>query len=315
MYYNGYVLTLWGYLASLLYRTHSDQVFSSTTIANSPNLAFLLLRFIECSTFIRDSTSSRGWKHIQMPTLLTNLSNIIQASGVPTELKARAMAIRLIEKYLYHKKGELKDIWGKPVDEQGKEAALSESTEAIKLMEGISGESCVLVYLARIQVEYGTIGIRAATWDKLMAQTEHFVDREDLYGTCWALYFMAQHAVTFGDREALKKIILAVHEVKSMGLGECDAVFRRWFNKCQSWPLYKECETSIYSPPSSNELPPKSQQPSKVAPQHSQVLNEKVSQNAQSRGASFSKTLAEVAVTAAVNEVVQDSVNAIFNAL
>jgi len=291
MYYNGYVLTLWGYLAGLLYRTHPKEVFSSACISNSPNLAFLLLRFIECSTFIRDSTYSGSWRHVPATTIIENLSNIIEAS-VSTEMKARAMAFRLLVKYIWEK-GGVTDRWDQPVDEQGKEWTLSESSKAVKMMEDISGKSCVLVYLARIQVEYGTIGIKVPTWDKLMAQSEHFVDREDLYTTCWFLVLMTGHALSFNDNEALKKIIPAIHEVKSLALGEWDAAFRRQLGHYEEWELYKEIERSIYP-----------QSPTRKEVSHHPV----------GRGPSLSQTLAQTAAMAVVNDVVQDSVNAIFNA-
>jgi len=172
------------------------------------------------------------------------------------------------------------------------------------MMEDISGQSCVPVYVAQIQVEYGTIGIKAPTWDKAMTQLEHFVDREDLYATFWALACMVEHAIKFEDRQALKKIIPKVHEVESLALGEWDVIFRTMMAGNETWALYKECERSIYSPSSSKEVP-----------QHLQAPSQPVSRNQPSRGPSFSKTLAETAATAVVNDVVQDSVNAIFNAL
>ena len=253
MYYNGYVLTLWGYLASLLYRAHSDEVFSSATISKNPHLAFILLRFTECSAFVRSGTFSTAYQHIPLETVVANLSNIIEANGVPVEVKARAMALRLREKYVWTR-GEVKTISQEPLDEQGKDWILSESAKAVEMMEGVSDKSSVLVYLARIQVEYGTVGIRKGTWDKLMAQLEHFIDRQDLYTTFWVLVGTAQYAIRSGDNEALKKIIPKVHEVKSLALGEWDTIFRKLFKNNERWVIYKECEQSIYPQSSVNDV-------------------------------------------------------------
>ena len=287
MYYNGYVLTLWGHLAGLLYRTHPDKIFSSECISNSPHLAFLLLRFIECSTFIRDSSFSGAKVYLPIEPLLTNLSNIIDADGVPTELKARAMAIRIVEKYNWLPDRVDDMVTGEPVDEQGKAWAMTESAKAITMMEGVSGKSCVLVYLARIFVENGMYKIQDETWNKAMAQSEHFVDREDLYATVANLVFMTLFAQKFLDRDAFKKIIPAVHEAKSLALGEWDGVFRRTFGFVESLPLYKECE----------------QKPD---------TGKESSKKSSKRGSSFSK-IAETAATAAADDMVKDAVNALFN--
>jgi len=287
MYYNGYVLTLWGHLAGLLYRTHPDKIFSSECISNSPHLAFLLLRFIECSTFIRDSSFSSAKVYLPIEPLLTNLSNIIEADGVPTELKARAMAIRIVEKYNWVPDRVDDMVTGEPVDEQGKAWAMTESAKAITMMEGVSGKSCVLVYLARIFVENWMYKIQDETWNKAMAQSEHFVDREDLYATVANLVFMTLFAQKFLDRDAFKKIIPAVHEAKSLALGEWDGVFRRTFGIVESLPLYTECE----------------QKPD---------TGKESSKKSSKRGSSFSK-IAETAATAAADDMVKDAVNALFN--
>lgn len=243
MYYNGSVLSLWGYLAELLYRSHQNDVFSSLTISQSPHLAFLLLRFIECSTFVRDSTTSATGRNIRVPAMLENLGNIIEAPNISPELKARAMAIRLLEQYIWREKGVM-DLWGKPLDEQAKQRTLDESKKAIEIMEGVSGHSCVLAYLARIRVEYGTVNITVPTWDKLMAQ-EHLFDRDDLYGSCWFFAFMTKHAIDFKDQKALPKIIPAIHKAKSLKLGEWDKIFHRQLAKLESSKFYQECEATL----------------------------------------------------------------------
>ena len=90
-------------------------------------------------------------------------------------------------------------------------------------MEGFSGKSYVLVYLARIRVEYGTVKIKANTWDKLMAQ-QIFVDSDDLYGTCWFSCYMTKHALDFKNRESLLKLISAIHDAKAPAIGEWDEI-------------------------------------------------------------------------------------------
>ena len=294
MYYNGRVLSLWGYLAQLLYRSHQSDVFSSSTISQSPHLAFLLLRFIECSTFVRDSTTSAAGRNIRVATMLKNLGNIIEAPDIAPELKARAMAMRLLEQYIW-RKNEVTDIWGNPVGEQEKQRTLDESERAINILERVWGHSCVLVYLTRIRVEYGTINIKNPTWDKVMAQ-ERLFDRDDLYGSCWFFAFMTKHAIDFTDREALVRIIPAINEAKSLALGEWDRIFQRQLGNLESWKFYQECAATLKpqkEEPTSAGAAAKLQTPSVPNPQ-------KNISPGQSSGDAIAK--------AVVNEVIKDTI-------
>jgi len=124
------------------------------------------------------------------------------------------MAILLLEQYIW-RENEVTDIRGDAVDEQTRQRLLDEARKAIEISEEISDQSCLLVYLARLRVEYGTIKIQAPTWDKLMAQ-ERLLDRDELYGTCWFFALVTKHALDFKDQPALQKIIPVIQKAKSL---------------------------------------------------------------------------------------------------
>ncbi len=240
MYYNGNVFSLWSYLAELLYRSHPNEVFTSSIISISPHLAYLLLRFIECGTFIRDNTTNEVKRSVSLRSTIRNLGNIIEATGVSSELKSRAMAMRLLEQYLW-RQNEVIEIFDGPIKEQAKNHLLDESQKAIAIAKGVSDHSCVLEYMARLQVEYGTIKIQAPTWRQLLAQ-ENLFNRDDLYGTCWFLAYGTKHAIDFRDRQALEKIIPVIKTAKTLILGEWDQILCRQLGKLETSPFYRECE-------------------------------------------------------------------------
>jgi hypothetical protein len=250
MYYQGNILSLWGYLAELLYRDHPNEVFTRTTLANSSVfLVPMLLRFIECSAFVRENTTEALGKNVELKTMLRNLDNIINTQSIAPEYTARAMTLRLLRKYrwLGHRM-LLVDLEGNMVGVSDQERILEESEYAIKMLKSVSGQSLVLAYAMRfvIEKEFSST-ISEKSWKQYLDQ-ESLVDRDDLTGTYFGLYAFSYLATdVYKDRQALPKIIRAVEGVKTLELGEWDKIFRKAFARTafETRPIWQECRPSI----------------------------------------------------------------------
>ena len=307
MYYQGNILSLWGYLAELLYRNHPNEVFTKTTLANSSVfLVPLLLRFIECSAFVRENTTEALGNNIELKTMLRNLDNIINTTSIAPEYTARAMTLRLLRKYRWLGPRMLQvDMEGNMVGVSDHERIFQESEDAIQMLKSVSGQSCVLAYCMRciVEKEFNST-ISEQSWKRYLDQ-DSLVDRDDLTGTYFGLYAFS-YLVTdvYKDRQALPKIIRAVEQVKSLELGEWDEIFRRAFSRTafETRPIWQECRLSVTRQSTGSAVHRASTVPvALTTPTHTGTVVRRPVQP------SVGRIIGEAVANAVVKEVIQDT--------
>jgi hypothetical protein len=240
LYYKSEVLKLWIYIAELIYRHDKKELLSSSTLANSPHLAHLILRHVECSCAIRDLAPAELKANIDVEDLLRTLDALINASFIDPNIKVRATAIRILQQ-CHWRSGEVLNLNNEPASTEVKHQALRDIQEAINLNE-LSEESKRnegLLYYALYRVRTG-LGLPCErNWEDACAHLE-LVDSNDLYVTLPFLVDNLKRALTSDDSVVIQKSIAAIKE--AMSLGEWGQMFYSGFWK-KSEPVFQQWDT------------------------------------------------------------------------
>jgi hypothetical protein len=240
LYYKSEVLKLWIYIAELIYRHDKKELLSSSTLANSPHLAHLILRHVECSCAIRDLAPAELKANIDVEDLLRTLDALINASFIDPNIKVRATAIRILQQ-CHWRSGEVLDLNNEPASTEVKQQALRDIQEAVNLNELSEGSKRNegLLYYALYRVRAG-LGVPCErNWEDACAHLE-LVDSNDLYVTLPFLVDNLKRALTSDDCIAIRKNIVAIKE--AISLGEWGQMFYSGFWK-KSEPIFQQWDT------------------------------------------------------------------------
>lgn len=231
---------LWIYLSELIYQHDQTDLLAPSTLANSPHLAHLILRHVECSFAIRDLAPAELKANIDVEDLLRTLDALITASFIDRNIKARATAIRILQQ-CYWRPGQVLDLNNEPVSQEFKHQALRDIQAALNLNE-LSDETKRnegLLYYTLYRVRAG-LGLPCdRNWDDACAHLK-LVDSNDLYVTLPFLVDSLKKALTSEDNIAIRTGIAAIKE--AISLGEWGQMFYSGFWKI-SEPVFQKWDT------------------------------------------------------------------------
>src|SRR5271163_2362067 len=99
LYYKGDILTLWLFLGDVFQRYDELTLCSCNRLSNTPHLAYLLLLRVECRMLIHDLSATLD-KRLHEDWRFTRdfftMTQIIRTQSIEPELKAKAMAMRIM---------------------------------------------------------------------------------------------------------------------------------------------------------------------------------------------------------------------------
>lgn len=188
MYYNGDVITLWGFLSDIFHQYDERELYSSSALSSVPHLAHLLLRDVECGILITSLIQSEEVKRsFTVQRYLEMLSRIITTPSIDPKLKARALAIRVMEQCHWYS-GKVLDLDKNPASKEIKERSLREAQEAIEIAKQCSF-SKGLSEIALYNVHNGMSRPLDDCWIRVCAEAESIKRGDDVY---FAVKFFAK---------------------------------------------------------------------------------------------------------------------------
>ena len=181
MYYNGDIISLWHFLSDLLHCYDEEDLYSSDSLSFIPHLAHLILRDIECGILILELSLSEDLKsNFKIEKFLPILTRIIGCPDINPNIKARALAVRVIERCQWRWDGVV-DLNDKPVSDELKEDCLREAREAMEIAKQHTFSNT-----AFYEMILGTVNrcLKLPTddyWTKVRTQAKSLELRDDLF--------------------------------------------------------------------------------------------------------------------------------------
>lgn len=184
MYYQGDIISLWHYLSDLLYRHDEDDLFRA--ISSVPHLVHLLLRDIECRVLMASLTEPPLRNTFKMEDVVKTLTRIIGHPNIDPHIKARALAMRVVEKCDWNT-NDVRNLNGKPASEDVKQGCLAGALDALEIARKNKVFNLAFYYLVVYIVRDGLGRPDPETWSKVASYAKSVTVRDDLY---FALVYM-----------------------------------------------------------------------------------------------------------------------------
>lgn len=249
MYYKGDVISLWNFLSDIFYQYDEEDLYSSSALSSITNLAHLVLRDVECGILINSLVQSEAVKSsFKILRYLEILSRIIDTPSIDPKLKARALAIRVIEQCDW-RRGEVLDLDGYPASEEIKRRSLREAQEAIEIAKQYSLSDKALLENALYIVHTGLGLPLDDCWKRVCIEAKSIKHGDDLY---FAIHFSRNKLHrALNNRDVMNvKSALAVLSENQVSGGECgqlmaDHMKRELTQSLESPVLSSEVKASL----------------------------------------------------------------------
>jgi hypothetical protein len=204
----------------VLHRYDEEDLYSPSALSFVPHLAHLVLRDVECGIIIRTLVMSDDVKNnFNIHKLLEVLSRIIDTQFIDPNLKARALAIRVMERCRWNW-GEVRDLDGNLASEEIKQRSMQEIQEAFIIAQESSIANKALLMKVVYAVQKGLGSSTDDCWNKVCTEAKCVKSQDDVY---FALNFLGariNRAIRNKDAKAIQSCLKELSKKRNSG-GEC----------------------------------------------------------------------------------------------
>ena len=223
LYYKGDILTLWLFLGDVFERYDELTLCSCNTLSNTPHLAYLLLLRVECRMLIHDLSATLD-KQLHEDWRFTRdfftITQIIRTQSIEPELKAKAMAMRIMMT-IDSGRGTVSEIWHETITDGDhsqntfQTKVIQEAKQAIRIHKEHATHNGSILRFTRA---YVNDGLRISKLEAAnTALNGRLLDRGDLYFSYHMLVAVIEAAVTTDSSRYLRLGIRYAEESRTVG--------------------------------------------------------------------------------------------------
>jgi len=230
LYYKGDILSLWLQLSELFHAHNYEDLFSASTIAANPHLAYLLVRHIECAITLKMLNGALfSTLGLDFDTLFLLLGRLSHNNYVDAELRARAMALRVIRTFGWES-GKVSSCWA-----ENEEQAACPITLQLKLVQEIEGaihlherydtQNSGILHLVLCLVKRSLARPFQQDYATAIKLHKTAINRDDLFATFVYLNLTLRTAIERRNRLVIRSMLRMVLKL----LGEWGMLFSDWW--------------------------------------------------------------------------------------